>query len=296
MQSATRTDFLKLHFIVLLWGFTAVLGTLIRLPPLEVVFIRSGFASLLLALFLRSECSVHPRDAIVFAMNGALIGLHWVLFFASAKVANVSVCMVGMATVSLWTALLEPLMVRGRRLKWIEFAFGVIIIAAVLQIVRGDTFQANASLGRGLLLAVLAALTATIFSIINAWFVHRADAKVIVTYEMAGACAFCGIAMLFQLATNTTGSSEYAWPTLMDSGWMAILVIACTVYAYTQYVELLNRMTVFTINFANNMEPTYGIVLGALIFRDHEQVDAGFYVGAFVIALTVAVQPLIDRD
>lgn len=296
MSPNVRTDFLKLHFIILLWGFTAVLGELIELPSVEVVFIRSGVTAVAMAAMGVCLTTKTRRDAILFAANGALIGLHWVLFFAAVKVANVSVCMVGMATVSLWTALLEPMMVRGFRVRTKDIVLGLVIIAAVVVIVRGDAFQTQSKMMLGLGLAIVAAIIAAVFSIVNAKFVDRASPQTIVTYEMLGACLACGTAMLLSMLLEPSVETTYRWPSLWDGAWMTILVWLCTIHAYTQYIELLNRMTVFTINFANNMEPIYGIILGALIFRDHEQVDGGFYVGAMMIAVTVALQPWIDRD
>ena len=43
---ASRIDYLKLHFIVFLWGFSAILGKLVSIPALEMVFYRSILAAL----------------------------------------------------------------------------------------------------------------------------------------------------------------------------------------------------------------------------------------------------------
>ena len=32
---ATRSDYFKLHFIVFLWGFTAIIGKLVSIPTVE---------------------------------------------------------------------------------------------------------------------------------------------------------------------------------------------------------------------------------------------------------------------
>lgn len=96
-----QRDYLKLHFIIILWGFTAVLGELIDLPPVELVAWRTGIAAVTLALIVRAEVLIPRRDAIIFVATGTIIGIHWILFFLSVKVANVSICMVGMATISL---------------------------------------------------------------------------------------------------------------------------------------------------------------------------------------------------
>jgi len=295
MQPPKRFDFLKLHFIILLWGFTAVLGKLIDLPSLEIVLIRSGITSALLALYLKRRLVLPAKLAIQLIGTGTLIGIHWVLFFAATKIASVSICMVGMATISLWTALLEPLLIRDRQVRWRDIALGMLIIAAVYVIYQGDAFRSDPNLGFGLLSAVCSAFVAAVFSIFNGPFAKKAHHHVVVAYEMAGAAMFCALSIVVLMNVNAAEAALFRSPAISDWAWLAILILACTIYAYGEYIELLKRLTVFTINFANNLEPVYGIVLGALIFHDHELVDASFYAGASVIAFAVILQPWIDK-
>jgi hypothetical protein len=42
---ATRADYLKLHFIVFLWGFSAILGKLVSIPAMEMIFFRGILAA-----------------------------------------------------------------------------------------------------------------------------------------------------------------------------------------------------------------------------------------------------------
>lgn len=48
-----RSAQFRLHLIVFLWGFTAILGKLITVDALELVFYRMLFAALFLYLFIR---------------------------------------------------------------------------------------------------------------------------------------------------------------------------------------------------------------------------------------------------
>ena len=283
-------DFLKLHFIILLWGFTAVLGHLIDLPAVELVAWRTGIAAVVLFLILRHHAKVPRRDAIIFIATGTLIGVHWITFFLAVKVANVSICMVGMATISLWTALLEPLMIRGRRLSHIDVVFGTIVIGAVYFIFRSE-FQHSV----GFLIAIGSAIAATIFSIINGTFAKRFGHRTIAFYEMIGACIFCVICLPFSGILTAPDQSANDGFGSLDLIWLLILAIVCTVYAYSEYVELLKRLSVFTVNFANNLEPVYGIVLGALILKDYKQLSLGFYIGSLMILATVIAYPLFKR-
>lgn len=284
-----QQDFLKLHFVIFLWGFTAVLGKLIELPSLQIVLLRSGIAALALLLFLGRAAAIRSGLAWALIGNGALLGLHWVLFFAAAKVANVSICMVGMATVSLWTALLEPILLDRGRIKPLNLGLGLIVIAAVAIIFRsesGHTF--------GLTVSVIAAWMAALFSTLNGRFARLAERQVLVMYEMAGSAIFCGLAIAVWVMSGNAAQVPRWVPIGVEWLWLGVLIFVCTIYAYGQYVALLRRLTVFTINFANNLEPVYGIILGAVLFGDHRYLSESFYLGAAIILAAVVCQPILS--
>lgn len=283
-------DYLKLHFLVFLWGFTGVLGELIDLPSIELVFYRCLLASVTLGVMLRRKLNVPFRRAVVMFATGGIIGLHWVLFFLAVKVANVSVCMVGAATVSLWTALLEPLMLRGRVIRRMDLVFGVLVIGAVALI-----FQSETQYALGFTIAIGAAIAAATFSIINGVFVKHTPHRVITWYELTGACVFCAICLPLSARWLSEGRGLDLVPGPMDWIWLIVLAEVCTVYAYSEYISLLKKMSVFTVNFANNLEPVYGIILGGVILGDYQHLGVGFYVGAALIALLVLAYTGMSR-
>ena len=45
-------DFIELHFVILLWGFTAILGKLITIPAVELVAIRTLVTALALGVII----------------------------------------------------------------------------------------------------------------------------------------------------------------------------------------------------------------------------------------------------
>ncbi|MEQ1752460.1 MAG: EamA family transporter, partial [Prosthecobacter sp.] len=68
-----------------------------------------------------------------------------------------------------------------------------------------------------------------------------------------------------------------------------------TVWAYAGYMEVLQRMSVFTVNVIYNLEPVYGIALAALIFGSQEYMSRGFYIGASIIIGSVLLVPWLTR-
>ena len=107
-------DYLVLHLVVLIWGLTAILGKLITLDPAVLTAWRTGIAAVAIFLILTIRREVWPewREIQVMLATGLLIGLHWFLFFRSARQGTVSGSLAGVSTMALWVALLEPLMIK----------------------------------------------------------------------------------------------------------------------------------------------------------------------------------------
>lgn len=296
MKSPSLSDYFQLHFIVLIWGFTAILGKL--LTPLDasaVVLFRTLLAVLGMGAVLlgkRISISVPPADRWRLLATGMLIGLHWVMFFLAARLANVSVCLAGMATSSLWASVLEPMVFR-RRTKFIEVVLGAVVMVGLYLIFRFEFDKVV-----GLSVAVFSAMLSSLFTIINSRFTHRYNALVISFYEMAGATV--GAFGLWLLAQSTlffdTGASvQFVPETALQWVWLLILALVCTVYAYTVGVKLLRKFTPYMAVLTVNLEPVYGILLAVLIFGDTEHMTVGFYAGTLVILVAVLAYPFLNR-
>ncbi|MCS6968010.1 MAG: DMT family transporter [Cytophagales bacterium] len=283
-------DYLQLHLIVLLWGFTAILGLLVSIPALELVFYRTLMAVIGLAILLKiQKRSISLPFSTVgrLMLTGALVGLHWVLFFASARLASASICLAGMATGSLWTSMIEPLASK-KSVKWYEVGSGLLIIAGLYVIFR---FEINHI--AGLLLAIGSALLAAIFTVINSHFTRKYHHHIITFYEMVGAWLIVLISLpLYGIFTSQPLQMA---PSSIDWIWIAILAWICTVYAYATAVELMKRLSAFAVNLTVNLEPVYGIALAAAIFHEYQQLTVGFYAGAAIILFAVLSYPFLKR-
>lgn len=289
---ASRADYLKLHFIVFLWGFSAILGKLVSIPTMEMVFFRALLAMLgigLVILLAKGTFRVTPRSFLYLILIGFVVALHWVSFFGSGRVANVSVSLVGFATNSLWTAILEPWMNRTR-IKKFELVLGFIVLFG-LYIIFSFDFQYKL----GLILGILAGFTSALFSVFNSKMVRTIPSFTIAFYEMMGCFVGLGIFLPLYKLTWATNESILYWPTLMDWFWIAILAGVCSVYAYTTAVELMKRISVFLIQLTLNLEPVYGIIMALIIFGSSEKMGTNFYVGTGIIMISVLVYPYLRK-
>ncbi|MBH8557551.1 DMT family transporter [Hymenobacter negativus] len=297
-------DYLKLHFIVLLWGFTAILGKLLTVPPVELVFWRTLLAATGLAVLLvarRMPWRVSGGQAARLLAVGALVAAHWITFFLAARLSSVSVCLAGLATLALWTSLLEPLLL-WRRVRGYEVGLGLITMVGLYLVSQAELDQL---LGLGV--AVLSAGLSALFSVLNSKLIKTHPPLRLTFYEMLGACL--SIALFFPIYSQyfTQGQGlQLAWRGY-DWLWLLLLAGVCTVYAFSTSVELMKRISPFAVNLTINLEPVYGISMAAAIYWLHtkgllnapqfngERMSTGFYIGTLLIVLSVLIHPLVAR-
>ena len=288
---ASSKEYLKLHFIVFLWGFSAIIGKLISIPAVEMVWYRAIFSALGMGGFIylsRGSFKVSRPDLFRLLGIGGIVAIHWIAFFGSARVSNVSVSLVGFATNSLWTALLEPWFNRTRIKKY-ELLLGLVVITGLYII-----FSFDFHYKLGLLIGVFAGFTSAFFSVLNSRMVQSNSARTINFYEMIGVEI---VTVLFLPFVDAFGI-DIALPKLppaMDLVYIAILAGVCSVYAYAVAVELMKRISVFMIQLTLNLEPVYGIIMAVIIFGQQEKMNLNFYVGTLVILSAVLTYPLIRK-
>jgi drug/metabolite transporter (DMT)-like permease len=287
---ATRSDYLKLHFIVFLWGFSAILGKLVTIPAMEMIFYRGILAAAGMGLVISATGGVFKvsrTDLIRLLLIGAIVALHWVAFFGSARISNVSVSLVGFATNSLWAALLEPWFNKNK-VKKFELLLGLIVLAGLYVI-----FSFNFEYHAGLALGILAGFTSALFSVFNARMVRRVPSFTITLYEMIG--IVLTLMIVLPLYSLISGEDLQLVPAPMDWLWIGLLAGVCSIYAYSVAVELMKKVSVFMIQLTLNLEPLYGIVMAVIIFKQQERMDWNFYVGTIIILAAVASYPVLKR-
>ncbi len=283
-----RGDLLHLHFIVVILGFTAILGKLISLPAESIVFWRVLFALaglLLYAGWQRQLPSVSLRKMGLFFGIGGVVAIHWLTFFGAIKLANVSVTLVCLSSSTLFTSLLEPLFFR-RKISGLQFFLGLIIVFGVYLIFKFETAYAL-----GISVALLSSLLASLFTVLNKKFAVGTPSTMVSIYELAGG-------LLTIVLYNIVVQNWKLFTTLpetRDLMWLFILGVLCTSYAYTASVKVMRSLSAYLIVLTVNMEPIYGILLGVMIFGESELMTRGFYLGAVVIFVAVFVYPMLAR-
>lgn len=279
---------LQLHLIVLLVALTAVFGRLMSLEAPLIVLWRTLIAAVamgvLLALTAPGKLRASRRVAVELLGIGVILGAHWLLFFGAVRVANVSVAVSGLACITIFTALVEPLIGRVRpRLS--EVLLGGVVLVGLLVI---GGFEREHRVG--LLLAVGAALLAAVFPVLNRHYVRAGHSpRALMFYETIGAAGVAAIAVV------AMPGLDFRFPAGIDWLWILLLALACTVFAHTWIIRLLRDLSAFTASLAFNFEPLYGVVLGAVLFREYERLHPGFYLGTLLILGANLLHPILER-
>jgi len=277
-----------LHLVVLIFGFTAILGKLITIPSDQLVWYRMFFATCSLAVYLvlMKKSFKMKRIGILKTIGvGFIIAAHWVFFFEAIKQSNVSIALAATATGSLFTALLEPIFFK-RKLHFYELLLGSIVILGLYFI-----FQFETDNSVGIWLGVLAAFLASLFTVMNGQLIKQYDSTRISFYELGGGV----IAITLYFLTFSSSSLPNFQLSPADWLWMLILAIVCTAFAFVASVKVMEELTPFTVSLSINLEPIYGILLALLIFGESEKMSPGFYIGTSLILCSLFLNVWIKR-
>lgn len=279
--------YLQLHIIILLWGFTPVLGKFISLEALDLVWYRLLFSSVSLYIYMRYKgisLKISTKDLGIIFFMGVIVGAHWFFFYHAIKVSNVAIALSGFATMTLFASLLQPILL-GKRFFWPDLLYGILILTGLTVILNFEKFYAA-----GLIYGILAALTGAIFGVYNGKLIQKHNASTITFFEFIG--AFILISLLKIPDGYNTFLKELSW---QDIGALIVLSIVCTTLAFTWSINILRYFSPFTVIITNNLEPVYGIIFSLILFGQSEMMSTGFYLGTLIILSSVFTYPIIKQ-
>ena len=294
MTHEARTAFLQIHFCVLLWGFTAILGKLITLTALPLVWWRMLIVVAALALVPRVWHGLRamPRKLLLaYAGIGVLVSLHWLTFYGAIKLSNASVGATCMALATVFTALVEPRLARRRFLPR-ELILGIAVLPGVALVVGGVPHDMRLGIAIGTLSAMFVAL----FGSLNKRLVEHADPLTVTAVELgAGTLTMTLLAPTMPWLFPAFAGDLFVLPSLHDATYLLFLSLACTLLPFTLSLVALRHMSAFAAQLAVNLEPVYAIVLAILLLGEQRELTPQFYAGVAIILGAVVLYPLVTR-
>ncbi len=284
-------NLLLLHFIVFIWGWSPILGKLINLEGIiafQLVWIRMLLTVITVGIYLlmiRQSISLVKKDILQLVGIGAIIAFHWFCFYHAINVSNVSVTLVAFATGTLFTSVIEPIFYKRKIIRY-ELGFGMIIIGAIAMIFKVETQYAL-----GIIFGMLAALTSSFFTVFNGLLVRRIPSSVIAFYELGGGFLALTIYLLF--------AGEFS-PSFFDVKpmgllWVSILSVLGTAFPFIASVNLMKKISPYTVTLTVNLETIYGIIIAFILWKKDEAMTPGFYVGTMIILAVIFGNALLKN-
>jgi drug/metabolite transporter (DMT)-like permease len=274
---------IQLNVAVFLWGFTGVLGRAITLDSTMLVWWRLliTMVSLWILYLIQGKSRKIPaRSIFMISLIGTVQALHWVCFYASIKLANVTIALTCLSTTALIAALIEPLVVK-KKFDAFEIVLGLFAIAGILII-----YNTHLQFSTGIVVGLLSALLTVLVSVSNKTIVDKYHPEHITLYQLTG--GFLGLTVLMPVF-HLLFPQKWAAPTPWDWTWLILLSWACTILTFFLYIRALKKVSAFTINLALTLEPVYGIILAFVIYHEDKNLSNWFYLGFGLIGLAVVL-------
>ena len=282
-----RRAYIDLHIAVVLLAGTAILGDLISLPASVLVWWRTLIAGLGIAVYLGVTGKLQKAYVIEHKkiyLLGAMVAIHWICFFGCIKLANASTALICFATISFFTAWIEP-WITHRPLVRHEVVFGMMVIPGIVLIAG----RAEGDLLNGIILGITAALLLSVFSSLEKKWIEVVDPEHMTMMQMMGAW----VMMCFWLGGEYfVNGIPHFWPNLQDAGYLLILGLLCTCVAWVLCTRAVRTVTAYDSIMVINLEPVYGIAMALLLLNDRKELTLSFYIGAAIILASVILHPI----
>ena len=282
-------NYLHLHFLVFIAGFTAILGKLISINAVSLVWYRMLFATILMIAYVKLfkvNLQITKKELIKLCIAGVIIALHWITFYGAIKVANISIALAMFSTGAFFASLLEPIFYKRRVIPY-EILFGIVVIIGIYLIVQSEIQHIE-----GMILGVVSAFLSSLFAVLNGKFLEQHSATKISFYEFISGVVFITIYIAF---FGEGFSSSFFNISASDIMFLLILASVCTAYAFIASVHVMRFISPYTVVLTYNLEPIYGIILALILFPETEIMSSSFYIGAFIILGVVLTNGIIKN-
>ncbi|MDN3665373.1 DMT family transporter [Algibacter miyuki] len=290
MQNANLKDYIHLHILVLIAGFTAILGELISITAIPLVWFRMLMAGVLMGiyvLFSKTKLTVTPKSLLRLSFAGVIIALHWITFFGAIDASNVSTTLAVFSTGTFFASIIEPVVYK-RRILWYEILFGILAIVGVCIITQSEMQYLT-----GIILGIISAFLSSLFAVLNGSFLKKHSATVISFYEFISGVLFITIYIFF---FGDGFSKEFFNLDTSDFWYLFILASVCTAYAFIASVYIMKSISPYTVVLTYNLEPVYGIIIALILFPEKEKMSPSFYYGAMVIIAVVILNAIFKNS
>jgi drug/metabolite transporter (DMT)-like permease len=264
------------------FGLAGVLGQLSRQPAPLIVLGRTVFAGAGLGVVAGvRRIALRPRsqrDLLLLVGQGLLLAVHWTAFFQAINVSSVAIGLLAFSSFPLFTAAVEPLLLRHRASR-LQVVAAVLVLPGIALLV--PAFNLRNDVTRGVLWGLLAAATFAVLSVTNRWLGTRYASPAISLYQ-DGTAALVLLPALWLVPSAT----------LFAPRTLAILLalgLLCTALAHTLFIAGMRSVTAQLASLIASLEPVWGILFAYVLLG---QVPSGRTLLGGAIILCATMIPL----
>ncbi len=286
MQKNKFKSLIHFHFIVFIFGFTAILGSLISISSLNLVWYRMLIAVICLLIILpllKKKLIISKSLFFKLLFCGILVSLHWVFFFKAIKASNVSITLSILSLGAFITSFLEPLFYK-KKIIFYEVFLGLLVVLGTAII-----FKTQFKYMEGIIYSLISVIFSVLFTLINGKLVGQASSYTISLYELLGGF----FTLSFILILSNDFNTELFVLKNNDFLWLLILGTICTAYAFVVSVDVMKHLSPYSLMLSINMEPIYGILLASLFLNESKNMSYQFYMGFSFIFLAVILNGIL---
>lgn len=266
---------------MILMSTSGALGRFIAMPPPVTIWWRCFMAAIFLFAFCRwrkIDLTINiAHDGFSIIMAAVLLGGHWITYFYALHLSNVAIGMLSLFTYPVFTALLEPILLKSKfNLSHIGLGalalIGIYLLAPDINL-QNDSFK-------GILFGLLSSLLYALRNILLKKKVTRYQGSTLMFYQLVIAMVLY-FPVLFVF--DTSGIAEQ-WPAVIT------LALITTAIGHTMFVMGLKHFSVSTASIISSSQPIYGIIIGMIFL--HEIPQWNTVLGGALILTTVIVESI----
>lgn len=210
------------------------------------------------------------------------MAFHWLFFFYSIKVSNVSIALSCLSLSTLFASILEPIIFK-RKIDISEVIMGIVIVLCM-----GMIFKTEFHYKEGIFFGILTALFGTIFSVFNGKIYGKTSSGNIIFYEIFS--GFLILSLFYLLTGQISHLNEISY---RDLALILLLASVFTAFPMLESIKLMKYISPFTLILTINLEPVYGIILAFFIFGESEQMSPVFYGASLLMILAIIANGII---
>lgn len=257
---------------------SGALGRYVQLPVPVTIASRAILAFLLLVLYCKFKgfsFKVENKDLPMILLSGALMGIHWITYFYSLQLSNVAIGMLSMFTYPVWTAFLEPMLLKTK-FQTAHLVLAALVLCGIYFLI--PDFDLKNSYTLAIAMGVLSAVVYALRNLLMKSKVAKYNGSLLMSYQTAVVGFLLLPAFLF---TNVDA---------VFSQWKGLVTLALltTAIGHTLFLLSLKHFTVTTASILSSVQPVYGILIGMLFLSEYPSWTTVF--GGVLILTAVVVE------